>query len=180
MQVLPVAARTSFLSGSVAGAAASVRFVGKAAGKGGFRLVTAMAKKSVGDLTEADLKGKVVFERADLNVPLDKELNITDDTRIRVRAACVAACCCQACGWLGGLRCLYAPRTSPRAVLPLRRAVRGQLYGARRGAQVPRLCAPRAAHSAAGGSGWVKLAAVGRLTRRAADPRRRPSRRCST
>ena len=82
----PVAARTSFLSGSVAGAAASVCFVGKAAGKGGFRLVTSMAKRSVGDLTEAELKGKVVFERADLNVPLDKELNITDDTRIRVRA----------------------------------------------------------------------------------------------
>jgi hypothetical protein len=83
----PVAARTAFLSGSVAGSAASVRFVGKASGKAGFRLVTAMAKKSVGDLTEADLKGKVVFERADLNVPLDKGLNITDDTRIRVRAA---------------------------------------------------------------------------------------------
>jgi len=42
-----------------------------------------MAKKSVGDLSEADLKGKVVFVRADLNVPLDKDLNITDDTRIR-------------------------------------------------------------------------------------------------
>merc|ERR1719164_252328 len=40
-------------------------------------------KKSVGDLTEADLKGKVVLERADLNVPLDADLNITDDTRIR-------------------------------------------------------------------------------------------------
>ncbi len=40
-------------------------------------------KKSVGDLKESDLKGKVVFERADLNVPLDKALNITDDTRIR-------------------------------------------------------------------------------------------------
>ena len=99
----PVAARTSFLSGSVAGSAASVRFVGKAAGKGGFRLVTAMAKKSVGDLTEADLKGKVVFERADLNVPLDKELNITDDTRIRVRPTCAGAGCCNSVrlvGWL--------------------------------------------------------------------------------
>jgi len=41
------------------------------------------AKKSVGDLSEADLKGKVVFERADLNVPLDADLVITDDTRIR-------------------------------------------------------------------------------------------------
>jgi len=41
------------------------------------------AKKSVGDLTEADLKGKTVFVRCDLNVPLDADLNITDDTRIR-------------------------------------------------------------------------------------------------
>ena len=47
------------------------------------RCVRLAAKKSVGDLGEAELKGKVVFERADLNVPLDKELNITDDTRIR-------------------------------------------------------------------------------------------------
>lgn len=47
------------------------------------RLVVEAAKKSVGDLGEADLKGKVVFVRADLNVPLDGELNITDDTRIR-------------------------------------------------------------------------------------------------
>lgn len=42
-----------------------------------------MAKKSVGDLTSADLKGKKVFVRADLNVPLDDNQNITDDTRIR-------------------------------------------------------------------------------------------------
>lgn len=40
-------------------------------------------KKSVGDLTEADLKDQVVFVRCDLNVPLDGDLNITDDTRIR-------------------------------------------------------------------------------------------------
>ena len=42
-----------------------------------------MAKKSVGDLTSADLKGKKVFVRADLNVPLDDNQTITDDTRIR-------------------------------------------------------------------------------------------------
>lgn len=42
-----------------------------------------MAKKSVGDLKEADLKGKRVFVRADLNVPFDENQNITDDTRIR-------------------------------------------------------------------------------------------------
>ncbi|XP_066368904.1 phosphoglycerate kinase, cytosolic-like [Miscanthus floridulus] len=41
------------------------------------------SKKSVGNLTEADLKGKKVFLRADLNVPLDDDQNITDDTCIR-------------------------------------------------------------------------------------------------
>lgn len=40
-------------------------------------------KKSVGTLGEADLKGKKVFVRADLNVPLDDAQKITDDTRIR-------------------------------------------------------------------------------------------------
>lgn len=48
-----------------------------------FQRTLEMAKKSVGDLTEADLKGKRVFVRADFNVPLDKKLQITDDTRIR-------------------------------------------------------------------------------------------------
>merc|ERR1711988_6524 len=41
-----------------------------------------MAKKSVGDLSESDLEGKVVPVRCDLNVPLDGK-TITDDTRIR-------------------------------------------------------------------------------------------------
>merc|ERR1712176_1347743 len=49
----------------------------------GMQLVVEAAKRSVGDLTEADLKGKKGFVRADLNVPLDGEQNITDDTRIR-------------------------------------------------------------------------------------------------
>merc|ERR1712151_859108 len=40
------------------------------------------AKKSVQDLSEADLKGKTVLVRCDLNVPMDASLNITDDTRI--------------------------------------------------------------------------------------------------
>ncbi|PWA99791.1 chloroplast phosphoglycerate kinase 3 [Artemisia annua] len=47
------------------------------------RVISAAAKKSVGDLSPAELKGKKVFVRADLNVPLDDAQNITDDTRIR-------------------------------------------------------------------------------------------------
>ncbi len=39
-----------------------------------------MNKKSVSDI---DLKGKQVLMRVDFNVPLDKELNITDDNRIK-------------------------------------------------------------------------------------------------
>lgn len=58
----------------------SMRTVAKAARR---TAVVAMAKKSVGDLKQADLEGKTVFVRCDLNVPLDKDLNITDDTRIR-------------------------------------------------------------------------------------------------
>lgn len=41
-----------------------------------------MAKKTVGNLSAADLNGKRVLMRADFNVPLDGS-NITDDTRIR-------------------------------------------------------------------------------------------------
>merc|ERR1719478_270021 len=41
------------------------------------------AKKSLGDLTSNDLADQGVFVRCDLNVPLDGDLNITDDTRIR-------------------------------------------------------------------------------------------------
>ncbi len=48
------------------------------------RVIVEAVKKSVGDLTKADLEGKRVLVRADLNVPLDKKtMAITDDTRIR-------------------------------------------------------------------------------------------------
>lgn len=43
---------------------------------------TSATKKSVSGLSEADLKGKRVLVRCDLNVPLDGK-TITDDTRIR-------------------------------------------------------------------------------------------------
>lgn len=42
-----------------------------------------MSKKTVANLSTSDLAEKRVFVRADFNVPLDKQGNITDDTRIR-------------------------------------------------------------------------------------------------
>jgi phosphoglycerate kinase len=42
-----------------------------------------VAKKTLATLSNADLSGKRVLVRADFNVPLDEQGNITDDTRIR-------------------------------------------------------------------------------------------------
>lgn len=42
-----------------------------------------MAKKTIENLTAADLQGKRVFVRCDFNVPVDEKRTITDDTRIR-------------------------------------------------------------------------------------------------
>ena len=42
-----------------------------------------MSKKTVASLSSSDLSGKRVLVRADFNVPLDDQGNITDDTRIR-------------------------------------------------------------------------------------------------
>lgn len=43
----------------------------------------ARRKANIKDIPASEFEGKTVFVRADLNVPLDKDLNITDDTRIR-------------------------------------------------------------------------------------------------
>ncbi|KAL2613201.1 hypothetical protein R1flu_024893 [Riccia fluitans] len=40
-------------------------------------------KVSIADVPKSEFEGKTVFIRADLNVPLNKEREITDDTRIR-------------------------------------------------------------------------------------------------
>ena len=42
-----------------------------------------MSKKTVASLSKADVEGKKVLVRADFNVPLDDNGNISDDTRIR-------------------------------------------------------------------------------------------------
>jgi len=42
-----------------------------------------MAKKTVADIPDKDLKGKKVFIRCDFNVPLDDQQNITSDKRIK-------------------------------------------------------------------------------------------------
>lgn len=42
-----------------------------------------MSKKTLANLTASDLQGKRVLVRADFNVPLDDQGNISDDTRIR-------------------------------------------------------------------------------------------------
>ena len=42
-----------------------------------------MAKKTIASLSESDVSGKRVLVRADFNVPMNPEREITDDTRIR-------------------------------------------------------------------------------------------------
>lgn len=74
----PVIARTASLRDVVHARVSGVR-----GGRAQRMTATMATKRSVGDLGTADLDGKVVFVRADLNVPLDADLNITDDTRIR-------------------------------------------------------------------------------------------------
>lgn len=65
--------------------------------------VVTMAKKSVSTLGDAELKGKRVFVRCDLNVPLDGK-KITDDTRIRASVPTIqylASKGAKVSGWCG-------------------------------------------------------------------------------
>lgn len=80
-RVASVRLAPSSFAGKDVAAVSSAR-VSQRAGRAS-RVVVEAVKKSVGDLKRADLEGKRVLVRADLNVPLDKALNITDDTRIR-------------------------------------------------------------------------------------------------
>lgn len=50
-----------------------------------------MPKQTIDSLTAADVQGKRVFVRADFNVPVDEQRNITDDTRIRAALPTIQA-----------------------------------------------------------------------------------------
>ncbi|XP_024373748.1 phosphoglycerate kinase, cytosolic isoform X2 [Physcomitrium patens] len=59
------------------------RYVRADAGAQTAQVETVEKKASIKDVPESEFQGKVVFVRADLNVPLNDACEITDDTRIR-------------------------------------------------------------------------------------------------
>merc|ERR1719450_339548 len=95
------------------------------------RSLTALkAKKSVEDLSEADLKGKTVLIRCDLNVPLNSDLVITDDTRITasiptIKYLCEKGAKVLACSHLG------RPKEGPEEKFSLKPVAKlmGELMG---------------------------------------------------
>merc|ERR1719450_1906403 len=90
----------------------------------------AKGKKSVEDLSEADLKGKTVLIRCDLNVPLNSDLVITDDTRITasiptIKYLCEKGAKVLACSHLG------RPKEGPEEKFSLKPVAKlmGELMG---------------------------------------------------
>merc|ERR550514_695776 len=88
------------------------------------------AKKSVEDLGEADLKGKTVLIRCDLNVPLNADLEITDETRITASVPTIEYLCSKgakvlACSHLG------RPKDGPEEKFSLKPVAKkmGELMG---------------------------------------------------
>jgi len=77
------ASSSSFFQAPQVQSLRSARMASRPAVRGLRQVTKAEGKLSVSDLKKEDLEGKTVLVRADLNVPLDKEQNITDDTRIR-------------------------------------------------------------------------------------------------
>jgi phosphoglycerate kinase len=76
-------------------------------------------KKSIADLSDEFLKGKKVLVRCDLNVPLDENQTITDDTRIRSSIPTLSylterGCIVTACSHLG------RPKSGPEAKFSLK------------------------------------------------------------
>jgi len=87
-------------------------------------------KKSVEDLSDADLKGKTVLIRCDLNVPLNADLAITDETRITASIPTIEYLCQKgakvlACSHLG------RPKEGPEEKFSLKPVAKrmGELMG---------------------------------------------------
>merc|ERR1719284_2223480 len=92
--------------------------------------VVRQAKKSVEDLAEGDLKGKTVLIRCDLNVPLNGDLEITDETRITASIPTIEYLCKKgakvlACSHLG------RPKDGPEEKFSLKPVAKrmGELMG---------------------------------------------------
>merc|ERR1719150_2029449 len=90
----------------------------------------AAAKASVEDLPEAELKGKTVLIRCDLNVPLNSDLEITDETRITASIPTIEYLCKKgakvlACSHLG------RPKDGPEEKFSLKPVAKrmGELMG---------------------------------------------------